>query len=85
VSAKTFRSTDVTRAIGDPRLNLIGGNGYWYFVFDDIPTGLYDTHSVYVMRLRDMTLERWIEEGTDFVDKMKKRPPPTKRKGPLKL
>jgi hypothetical protein len=69
-----FRTSSVLKAIGEPRLKLVAGKGYWYFVFDD--TGkLYDTHTVFVMRLSDLPLERWIEEGKDFVQEMKARCP----------
>jgi len=66
----TFRATTVTKHIGDPRLSLVAGDGYWYFVFDDVAAKLYETHSVFVMRLHDLPLERWIEEGKDFLNEM---------------
>lgn len=41
--------------------------GYWYFVYDDIANGIYETESVYVMRLNDMALDRWVASGKDLV------------------
>ena len=66
---KLFRTSSVLSAIGDKHLKLYAGKSYWYFVYDD--GKLYDTHSVFVMRLNEMPLERWIEEGQDFLKKMR--------------
>jgi hypothetical protein len=65
VKKETFRAATVIQKIGDERLKLYAGKGYWYFVFDD--GKLYRTHSVDVMRLSHMPLEQWIAEGNDFL------------------
>lgn len=44
--------------------DYLKGGEYFYFVFDD---GVrYDTHSVMVPRLNDLTLAQWIDEGKEF-------------------
>jgi len=69
-----FKAKSVIKAIGDPRLELVAGKGYWYFVFNDIrKNNLFDTQSVMVMRLSDLSQERWIEEGKDFLAKMQQK------------
>lgn len=67
--AKSAR--EIVKAIGCPHINLYRGEGYWYFIFDDLAaTGRYDSESVYCMRLNDMSLERWVESGKSFVARM---------------
>ena len=61
-------SKAVTEAVGY-ELELIKGNGYFYFIgteatpADKDPSTWYGS-SVYVMRLSDLSLERWISEAT---------------------
>lgn len=69
-----FRTKSVVKAIDIPEtatLELVKGEGYWYFVFDDIPNNVYETESVYVTKLNHLDLERWIEIGKAFVAKIK--------------
>jgi len=52
-------------------------SGYHYFFSDDEETGLmlarwYAT-SVYVNRLTDLSVERWVEEFTDMMEENKDR------------
>lgn len=65
-----FRASTVIKAIGDKRLKLVPGKSYWYFVFDDASANKYDTRSVMVMRLNQLPLQQWIEEGRDFLKKV---------------
>lgn len=58
------------KAVGSDHLALVQGNGYWYFIYDDVAKGRYDTYSVMTMRLGDFTVEQWAAEGRDFVAKM---------------
>lgn len=62
-------SKQILTAIGCPHLTLIRvvGKGYWYFQYDDGKK--YDTQSVYVPRLNMMSLERWVEDGKELVEK----------------
>lgn len=64
-------SKQIIKQIGCPHLNLYRGEGYWYFIYDNLSNGgVYDSHSVYVMRLNDMGLDRWVDEGKAFVKKV---------------
>lgn len=67
---KKILAKTVINAIGNSKLKLYQGPGYWYFVYDDIPNNVFESKSVMVMRLNDMPLKRWIETGQDFIEKM---------------
>lgn len=69
----TFRVATVLKEIGDERLKLFDGGGYWYFEFDDTEHGVFETHTVSVMRLNHLAFAVWVEEGKEFVAKMKDR------------
>lgn len=57
----------VLRAVGCPHLALYKGEGYWYFIYDDVAgVNSYDSYSVMTMRLNDMSLERWAAIGRAF-------------------
>jgi hypothetical protein len=62
----------VINQIGCQHLALYQGKGYWYFVFNDEARNMFDDRSVYTMRLSDMAIERWVEEGKDFVAKVER-------------
>lgn len=65
----------ILKEIGCKYLSLYRGKGYWYFVYDDLSVDAtkYDTMSVYVCRLNEMSLDRWIEEGKDFVKEVENK------------
>jgi hypothetical protein len=46
-------------------IELVKGSGYMYFVLDD--GKLYDTRSIMVPRVNDLSLERWLEEAKEFL------------------
>jgi hypothetical protein len=47
-------------------LELVKGNGYFYFVYDDgTPTG-FDTFSVYVCHFDHLRVADWFAYGADF-------------------
>ena len=48
-----------------PNLKLNGGKGYQYFTIS--APGLFETHSVYVCYVRDLTLDQWLEEARSFL------------------
>lgn len=63
-------SSEILRKIGCPQLKLYRcvGQGYWYFVFDALDDGgAYESESVYVPRLNDMTYQQWVEIGVRLV------------------
>lgn len=55
--------------IGEPRLDLCKGDGYWHFTFDDPKANVFETHSVMVHRLNQLSLEQWENEGSAFAFK----------------
>jgi hypothetical protein len=59
----------ILRAIGNANLSLYKGDGYWYFVYDD-KGDLYDDLSVYTMRLNDLPLSSWVEDGRALISKV---------------
>lgn len=68
-------SKAILKAIGCDKLSLVRvpGDGYWYFAYDAIESNFYETESIYVMRLNDMSLERWVEYGVSFVAKSEEK------------
>lgn len=53
-------------------VELVKGEGYFYFIFDAIEThNVYETKSIYTVRLSDMTKDRWIDEGRTFAQETK--------------
>lgn len=61
----------ILKAIGNDKLDLAHGKDYWYFIYDDVAKALYDTHSVYEMRL-GTDLAFWVAEGKELVAKMER-------------
>lgn len=49
-------------------VSLYKGDGYFYFVFDD---GVkWESESVYVFRLNQLSVDRWIDQGVSFAKSM---------------
>ena len=46
------------------KIELVKGEGYFYFIGDDVNVW---AESVYVYRLNELTLERWIEEAKSVI------------------
>lgn len=63
----------ILREIGNKNLNLYchraNGGPYWYFVYDD-GDKVFETKTVLVPRLGDLTLNAWIELGEKFVEEI---------------
>lgn len=70
MAATTRPITAALRAEGYP-LELVKGEGYFYFVYD--APDKYETESVYVYRLNELTREQWIEQGRDFGERMQQK------------
>lgn len=49
-------------------VELVKGSGYLYFVFDDGKR--FDTLSVMVPRLNDLSLAQWVDEGKEFAARL---------------
>jgi len=67
------RAKQVTNLIGCEHLELVRGEGYWYFIYDD-QRGKYETQSVSVMRLNHLSLVEWVKEGKQLVTQMEPKP-----------
>lgn len=59
----TATVTKRLRAEGLP-VELVRGNGYHYFVFDDGER--FQSHSIYIPRFRDVAVDRWLGWGREF-------------------
>ena len=59
----------IIKKIGNPHLSLHAGKGYFYFVFDKSDRE-FDERSVYTMRLNDLSLDRWVEEGKELLNEV---------------
>lgn len=57
----------VLAKIDCPHLTLLKGGGYWYFVYDIPQLNVFETKSVYTMRLNDLTLDMWVADGKELV------------------
>ena len=56
----TLNKVNKTLQKYDPEVELVKGNGYFYFCGGDCSD--WYTSSVYVCRLNQLSLDRWIEE-----------------------
>lgn len=61
-----MRTKTILNALDDDRLGLVKGDGY--FTFDDGET--FGTRSVFVMRLSDLPLDAWVDEGNELIKEM---------------
>lgn len=52
-------------------IELVKGEGYFYLIYDDVENNIYETQSIYTVRLSDMTKDRWVEEGRTFATETK--------------
>ena len=59
----------IIKKIGNPHLSLHAGKGYFYFVYDKSDRE-FDERSVYTMRLNDLSLDRWVEEGKELLNEV---------------
>lgn len=61
----------IEKAVGDARFSLARvayrGGCYWLMIFDDRAAIYYETKSVYVPRLSDFTVARWVEDAKTFI------------------
>lgn len=72
IMTKAKSTKHVIKEIGCDKLSLICGNGYLYFVYDDVENGDWFDKSIAVCRLSHLDLERWIEEGKEFLKEIGK-------------
>jgi hypothetical protein len=63
----------ILKKIANRNLNLLKGDGYWYFIYDD-NIGKYNTRSVMVQNLSHMSIAEWVEDGKDFCETVENPP-----------
>lgn len=64
------RTSQVTRKLNNKYVELVRGDGYWYFVYSDVARNIFDSESVYTMRLNDLTVAHWVEIGEKFISRI---------------
>lgn len=52
------------------KLELVKGDGYHYFQYDDVDGNVFETHSVMVPYTKDLTLKQWLAEAREFAERM---------------
>ena len=57
----------ILKALGDDRVSLEVGDEYFYFLYSESGNDYYMDRCVYVPRLKDLSLARWVEEGKAFI------------------
>lgn len=61
-----MRLATVNKAIAHLRIELVRGDGYFYFAaLDGAPMETNIPPSVYTMRLNDLTLDEWINAAKE--------------------
>jgi len=70
---KRATQANVTKALkakGFP-IELVQGDGYCYFVYDDETNNVFETRSEMVIKVSDLDFNQWIEIGEQFVKEMR--------------
>lgn len=52
-------------------VSMYKGSGYFYFEFDQ--GKVFETHSVYVNSINQLTADEWLKEGRDFAKKVREQ------------
>jgi len=60
--------TKILNAIDCSHVSLNKERGYFYFVYDDGEK--YGEHVIYVMHMNQMSLESWVEEANELINKV---------------
>lgn len=68
-TAQRITVKQILNAIGCKHLSLYKGHGYYYFSYDD-NNQQYETHSVSVCALSHLSLDQWVAEGRELVERM---------------
>lgn len=65
IAAKIAARTGTACAV-----ELVKGEGYWYFTASDVARNIYESKSEYVMYLGEMTPAEWVALGAAFVSQV---------------
>lgn len=63
----------VLAKIKNSKLEFARGEGYWYFIYDDVPANFYETLTIPVCYLNQYPLDRWVEDGLAFIAECEKK------------
>lgn len=69
-ATKARTVAQVLKAVGCDKLDLVRGGGYLYFVYDDKARNVWETESVYVCYLNQLSVEQWVDMGKAFVNRV---------------
>lgn len=63
-----FQIRSVNKVFAEDKLpvELVKGEGYFYFQYDLPEQNVFETKSVYVASLNQLTKDEWIREGRQF-------------------
>jgi len=63
-----FQIRSINRVLKEDNLpvELIKGDGYFYFIYDLPEQKVFETESVYVSKLNHLTKDEWIRQGRVF-------------------
>lgn len=63
---KSITRNKILKEINNECVSLHKGDGYYYFTYDD---GVhYETRSVYVMYLNQLSIEYWVAEAQNLIE-----------------
>lgn len=65
----TMRGVEMLLEREGIKLEFTKGEGYFYFTYDQ--PGCYDTRSIMVNSLKQLTLDQWLEEGREYHKELK--------------
>lgn len=72
-STKVVTVKAILKALACDKLALHKGDGYYYFVYDDVAADVWEDRSVSTYRLNHLSFERWVEEGRDFLNEVNQK------------
>ncbi len=70
---KKATKANVTKELhkmGFDKIELVQGDGYCYFVYDDVEKNIYETESVMACKVSHVDFDSWIETGVAFATRM---------------
>ena len=65
MAASTLRNVNRAIRLASIPVELVRGDGYHYFVYDNEERGVFETYSVYVPYTSIYTVPRWVEEAEE--------------------
>jgi hypothetical protein len=53
-----------------PLIELVRGDGYHYFILDDVANNVYETRSIMIPYTKDQSAVLWLEDAQQFAADM---------------